>query len=82
MISAEQIAAIDKAIVFLTHEHPGCRLHVDLEEIWVETEGGENLCYDVYEEAYKTEWCETCETEYAPVDMRDSGKCLYCEEDE
>ena len=82
MISAEQIAAIDRAIVFLTHEHPGCSLYVSIEEIIVDTEEGNVLEYDVYHETYKTEWCETCDTKYASVDMRASGKCLYCEEDE
>jgi len=82
MISPEQIEAIDKAIVFLTHNNPGCRLHVELEEIVVDTADGDVLVYDVYHEEYKTELCGECGEWYAPMDMRDSGKCINCEEDE
>jgi hypothetical protein len=82
MITGEQIAAIDRAIVFLTHDNPDCRLHVGLDEIVVDCEDGNVREYDVYHEEYKTEWCDSCNTEYAPADMRASGKCVHCEEDE
>jgi len=82
MISAEQIAAIDKAIVFLTHDNPGCRLHVELEEIVVDTEAGDVLVYDVNREAYKTEYCEQCGEAFAPAEMSPNGdNCIFCQED-
>jgi len=81
MISQEQIAAIDRAIVFLTHDNPGCRLLVGLEEIVVDTGDGDVLVYDVYLEDYRTESCSECGDDFAPADMRASGKCVSCEED-
>ena len=83
MISQEQIAAIDKAILFLTHGHPGCRLHVELEEIEVETAAGQFLLYDVGREEYKTEYCEQCGEAFAPAEMSPNGEtCIFCQEDE
>jgi len=82
MISAEQIAAVDRAIVFLTHEHPRCRLHVGLEEIVVELEDGDVLVYDVYRDQYIEERCEECGNALPLADMRVSDKCIYCEEEE
>jgi len=81
MISAEQIRAIDKAIVFLTHDNPGCKLHVGLDEIGVDTADGDYREYDVHHAEYKTEICVTCDETRAPSDMGDNGECLYCEED-
>ena len=82
MISAEQIKAIDEAIVFLTHDNPGCRLHVELDEIGVDTADGDYREYDVYHAEYKTELCLMCGETLAPSDMGDNGECLSCEEDE
>jgi len=81
VITAEQIAAVDRAIVRLTHENPGCRLHVDLETIVVDTEDEDVLLYDVYHEEYKEESCERCGEWRAPADMGVNGKCFYCEDD-
>jgi len=83
MISAEQIAAIDRAIVRLNYDNPHCRLHVDLDTIVVDTEDGDVLLYDVYQAEYKTESCDTCGEWFAPAEMSpNDDTCLYCKEDE
>ena len=78
MISIEQINAIDEAIVFLTHDNPGCRLHVGIEEIGVETEGGDYLEYDVFYRAYRTAVCYTCDGRFVAQEMYDADFCNNC----
>jgi len=60
MISAEQIAAIDRAVARVVRDHDGARLHVDLEGIDIELEDGERLYYDIEHEAYATAMCNAC----------------------
>jgi len=82
MISPEQIAAVDNAIVFLTHAHPGCRLHVELEEIVVDTVDGDVLVYDVNQWDYKTQFCAQCGELFAPAEMVPHGEaCIFCQVD-
>ena len=82
MISGEQINAIDKAIVFLIHDNPYCRLHVGIDEIEVEQEEGAPLIYDVHAQAYKTEWCRLCSGLYVKEAMLSDEICQYCNESE
>ena len=78
MISGEQINAIDKAIVFLIHDNPYCRLNVQLDEITVETADGEDRVYDVHAQAYKTELCEVCWALYLKEEMASNAICQDC----
>ena len=78
MISLEQINAIDEAIVFLTHDNPGCRLHVGIEEIEVETADGDYLEYDVFYRAYRTMVCYKCDRQFVAQEMYDADFCNNC----
>ena len=80
MISGEQINAIDKAIVFLIHDNPYCRLHVGIDEIEVETADHEYLVYAVHAQAYKTELCGLCSELYLKEEMSSEEICEYCNE--
>jgi len=80
MISLEQIQAVDNAIVLLTHAHPGCKLHVGLDEIGVETDD-DYLVYDVYYKEYKDDYCETCNESQAPSAMDTTNECSGCAQD-
>jgi len=82
VISQEQIAAIDRAIVFLVSDNPGCRLIVELETILVDCENGEIREYDVFSAQYKDAYCEECHESRVASEMVSAERCHYCMESE